>query len=97
MARQDKRVLRVKEEATDRQNLGDAKGERTSQKGVLICEFRVMLRRELGSRHVSMITERKESGEDKERAGLLKGRGETRDFDSNDEIGKSRDWPKRAN
>ena len=39
MVRQDKRVLRVKEEATDQQGLGDVKGERTLQKGILICEF----------------------------------------------------------
>ena len=34
MLRQDKRNLRVKEEATDQQSLGNAKGERTSQKCV---------------------------------------------------------------
>ena len=74
MARQDKRVLKVKEEATNRQGLGEAKGERTSQKGVLKCEVRVMLSRALGSRHGPMTTERKERGEDKERDGQLKGR-----------------------
>ena len=97
MARQDKRVLRVKEEATDQQGLGDAKGERTSQKGVLICKFQVMLHQELGSRHGPMTTERKKSGEDKERAWQLKGQGEMGDFDLNDEIGKSQDWPKWVN
>ena len=57
----------MKEEMTNQVSLGNANGERTSQKGVLKGEFQVMLHHELGSGSGPMTVEMKERDKDKER------------------------------